>query len=135
MPEIIMQNALKFRTNIIKQNKELVKINLDIQYNNEKEILKKFLMFYKENNDLKYLNQIISNQEIEINLNDLFIYLNSEVDNNNLYSRILSNTFSYIRLFYNIIDELKYENTDLNNETDVFSNHRISRFKETRERL
>lgn len=130
MPEIIMQNALKFRTNIIKQNKELVKINLDIQYNNEKEILKKFLMFYKENNDLKYLNQIISNQEIEINLNDLFIYLNSEVDNNNLYSRILSNTFSYIRLFYNIIDELKYENTDLNNETDVFSNHRISRFKE-----
>ncbi|KAK6090796.1 hypothetical protein P3W45_000041 [Vairimorpha bombi] len=101
----------------------------DINYGNDTELIHKFIVFYNENNEHTYLEQIREHKPcIKINLDDLSIF-----DDTGIVKRIEKNAFSYLNLFYKVIDDILFTEGDYligNNDEDVFFYHRISRFKE-----
>ena len=113
-------------------NKELLALNMKATFDVDKEVLKRFLQFFNRNdNSLGKYYELINSQAtvIEIDLMDLNEYLTFEGSSNILVTTIKTNTFTYIKMLYEIIDELRMENVD-RNEQDDFVSHRISRFKE-----
>lgn len=119
-------------------HKELIALNNDNMPNfeNEREVLKRFLTWYGRTEDSlgKYFEAITSNanKTIKIDIKDIFEYLTLETDNifeNSLIYNIKRNTYTYIKMLYDIIDEIRIENINLQ-EQEPFVVHRITRFKE-----
>lgn len=101
----------------------------DINYNTDTELIHKFIVFFNENNEHTYLEQIREHKQcIKVNLDDLSIF-----DETGIVERIEMNAFSYLNLFYKVIDNILFTEGDYligDNDEDVFFYHRISRFKE-----
>ncbi|WUR02403.1 DNA replication licensing factor MCM7 (MCM7) [Vairimorpha necatrix] len=101
----------------------------DINYSNDTDLIHKFIVFYNEGNEHTYLEQIREHKPcLQINLDDLSIF-----DETGIVSRIEKNAFSYLNLFYKVIDDILFTEGDYligDNDEDVFFYHRISRFKE-----
>lgn len=108
---------------------DLKSFESDINYSNDTELIHKFIVFYNENNEHTYLEQIREHKPcIKINLDDLSIF-----DDTGIVERIEKNAFSYLNLFYKVIDDILFTEGDYligDNDEDVFFYHRISRFKE-----
>lgn len=105
---------------------ELKKLTIPFKFSEDKENLKKFILFYQENDQFKYLNSLRNNKEvISFNLNDLAIFDSS------LASRFEKNAFSYLQLLYSVIDEILFNDEDyaIEETEDVFLFQRISRLK------
>ncbi|ELA42026.1 uncharacterized protein VICG_00873 [Vittaforma corneae ATCC 50505] len=107
---------------------ELRKQTFPFKYSDDKERLKKFILFFQENDQYKYLNALRSHQEtINIDLNDLNLY-----DETGIAIRFERNTFSYLQLMHKIIDEILFNGDEyaIDETDDVFLFQRISRLKE-----
>lgn len=108
---------------------ELKTINLDVDYNEDKELISKFILFYNENDEHTYLEQIREHKPtIQVNLDDLAMF-----DQSGIVNRIENNAFTYLDIFYKVIDDILFTEGDYligDNDEDIFFYHRISRFKE-----
>ncbi|ORD96223.1 MCM7 [Hepatospora eriocheir] len=97
--------------------------SINVNYDNEKEALKTFLRYFMDGQTLKYMEQI-HNRDIKVEISDIVNDGYEELANN-----ILDNTWSYLKLLYSVIDEIMYDE-EIIDHSDVFIQHRISRFKE-----
>ncbi|KAF9764206.1 DNA replication licensing factor MCM7 [Nosema granulosis] len=108
---------------------ELKTINIDVDYKEDKELISKFVLFYNENEEHTYLEQIRDHKPtIHIKLDDLAMF-----DESGIVNRIENNAFTYLDIFYSVIDEILFNEGDYligDNDEDIFFYHRISRFKE-----
>lgn len=125
-------------------HKELIALKPDDmpQFDLEKDFLRRFLMWFGRTEDSlgKYFDMITNsaNKVIKIDIKDIYEYLtlNESMNNlntNNLINNIKGNTFTYIKIFYEIIDELRIEHINLVenlSDQEAFVAHRIIRFKE-----
>lgn len=103
---------------------ELKKIEIPLDYNSDKEKIKRFLLFFNENENYKYLALLHSmTDSIDIYLSDLALF-----DETGLVSRFEFNAYSYLSLTYKVVDEILMN--DVKHE-DVFLQQRIARFKMT----
>ncbi|KAI5149888.1 DNA replication licensing factor MCM7 [Enteropsectra breve] len=104
---------------------DLKKIDTKINFEDDKDKTKKFLLFFQEDGEFKYLERIRTmGESITIDLDDIALY-----DDSNLLQRILANAQSYLKLFSTAIDEIIYNEGECEN-MDVFFYHRVSKFKE-----
>jgi len=107
---------------------ELRKIDPLLDYSSDQERIKRFLLFYQEQEQYKYLN-ILKNikDSVDLDLNDLAIY-----DESGLAKRFEKNSYSYIQLCHRAIDDILFNDQEysIENTDDVFLFQRISRFKE-----
>lgn len=107
---------------------ELKKVDPAFDYAADRDRLKRFLLFYQEEDQYKYLNALRSMRDsVDIDLNDLGIF-----DETGLVDRFEKNAFSYIRLVHKVIDDILFNDEEyiLDDADDVFLFQRISRFKE-----
>lgn len=106
---------------------ELKKYEAPINYQSDKDKIKKFILFYMENGAFKYLERLGTMKEsIEIELDDLAVF-----DETGLAGRFQQNAFSYLQLTAKIIDDILYNDSEeLPANMDAFFYHRIARFKE-----
>lgn len=83
---------------------ELKKINNLCDYVSDKEKIKRFFLFYQEEDSYKYLNALRNLKDsLSLYLEDLAIF-----DETGLADRFENNTFSYIQLSYKVIDEILF---------------------------
>lgn len=107
---------------------ELRKLAFPFKYSDDKERLRKFILFFQENDQYKYLSALRNRHEtIDIDLNDLSLY-----DETGIVARFERNTFSYLQLMHKIIDEILFNGDEyaIDETDDVFLFQRISRLKE-----
>jgi DNA replication licensing factor MCM7 len=111
------------------QVSELKRFNASLDYPTDTERISKFILFYEDGVEHKYINQLKENrEEIEIDMEDIVVH-----DETGLVDRIERNAMSYLNLFYRVIDDMLYndENIVMNeNEEDIFFYHRITRLRE-----
>ena len=108
---------------------DLKPISININYSTDTELIHKFIVFYNENEEYMYLEQIREHKTcIQVNLDDLSIF-----DDTGIIDRIEKNGLTYLNIFYKVIDDILFNEGDYligDNNEDVFFYHRISRFKE-----
>lgn len=111
------------------QVSELRRFETSINYQLDKDRLRKFLLFYEEDGELTYVNSLRGvDGAVEIDMEDLAIH-----DETGLVERIEGNAMSYIGLLYEVVDEIVYNDGDVlpgDDLEDVFFYHRMSRLKE-----
>lgn len=107
---------------------ELRKHSYPVNYQEDSNILKRFILFFQEGDNYKYLSALRNTgQPINIELADL-----AEFDETGLVARIEKNAFTYVQLIHKIIDDILFNNEEhaIEETDDVFLYQRISRLKE-----
>lgn len=104
---------------------DLKKYITQINYESDKRLLKKFILFFSENGELKYQNALADiGSSFVIDLSDLNLY-----DDSGLFERFTENAYTYTGLVAEVIDEI-LEEKELLDRSDAFLRHRITRFQE-----
>lgn len=107
---------------------ELRKLSLPYNYQQDCDILKRFILFYQEGDHYKYLDALRNiGSAINFDLNDLSIF-----DDSGIVLRFERNTFTYIQMLQKVIDDILFNDDEflLDETEDVFLFQRISRLKE-----
>lgn len=107
---------------------ELKKKKLTFKLSEDKERLKKFILFFQDGEEYKYLRALRNkNETISVEVEDI-----AEYDDGGLAARIEANAFSYLQLMYTIVDEILFDGDEyaIEETDDVFLFQRISRLKE-----
>lgn len=100
---------------------ELRKHSLPFKYSQDRDTLRKFILFFQENDQFKYLIALRNKDGlIRIDLNDLSLY-----DDTGIAARFERNAFSYLRLLENVIDEILFDDGDGTNllENNLLENN------------
>ena len=112
----------------MQQVQELRKYSTDVNFTSDYDTLKRFLLFFQEGEQYKYLH-ILRNvtNSVQIDLNDLALF-----DETGLVSRIEKNAFSYLQMIQKVIDDILFNDEELNIDPndDIFLFQRLSRLKE-----
>ncbi|KAI5186480.1 DNA replication licensing factor MCM7 [Nematocida homosporus] len=107
---------------------DLKQFNTTLDYNLEREALRRFLFTFETKGSLKYMGQIKAlpqTKHLAIDVEDIL-----EDGNTELYTGVLSNTMRYREMVYEIVDEMiKEEEIDMPAE-DLFFEHRKIRVQE-----
>lgn len=107
---------------------ELRKQEYAIDYTSDSNVLKRFILFFQEGEQYKYLMALKKVHEpINVDLNDLALF-----DETGIVTRIEENTFTYMQLIQRVIDDILFNDEEyaIEETDDIFLFQRISRLKE-----
>lgn len=112
----------------MQQAQELRKLNTDVNFTADYDILKRFFLFFQDGDQYKYLH-ILRNlgDTILVDLNDLALF-----DETGIVKRFEKNTFSYLQMVQKVIDDILFNDEELpiDQTDDIFLFQRLSRLKE-----
>lgn len=112
----------------MQQVQELRKHSSDISFTSDYDILKRFLLFFQDGDQYKYLHILRNLSDIvEIDLNDLALF-----DETGIVLRFEKNAFTYLQIVQKAIDDILFNDEEftIDQTDDVFLFQRISRLKE-----